>query len=215
MSSIWDTYRKQASLLELVSSANGSYFECYILGYNLMLNDTYLFCRLQFLQHGYFVLPFLLFWYDIDFCLLQSVDCMDAVYDLVSVDVSIFVSFLPPFLVHFLSWRLSRGQLNHWRSWWMWLERSFLTQWLLFDYPGWKSVTWLWSSAIWGLQLVYSLFFCNTTQTSISHDISSPSWNFPSQDITQGVRSSTRAVRIAEERLRQLTNMAPPGFLLP
>ncbi|KAF8012037.1 hypothetical protein BT93_I0231 [Corymbia citriodora subsp. variegata] len=31
------------------------------------------------------------------------------------------------------------------------------------------------------------------------------------QDITQGVRSSTRAVRIAEERLRQLTNMAQPG----
>ncbi|XP_018717710.2 uncharacterized protein LOC104420199 isoform X1 [Eucalyptus grandis] len=33
------------------------------------------------------------------------------------------------------------------------------------------------------------------------------------QDITQGVRSSTRAVRIAEERLRQLTNMAPPALL--
>ncbi|XP_030534984.1 uncharacterized protein LOC115744041 isoform X2 [Rhodamnia argentea] len=31
------------------------------------------------------------------------------------------------------------------------------------------------------------------------------------QDITQGVRSSTRAVRVAEERLRQLTSMAPPG----
>ncbi|XP_038683782.1 uncharacterized protein LOC119984079 isoform X2 [Tripterygium wilfordii] len=31
------------------------------------------------------------------------------------------------------------------------------------------------------------------------------------QDITQGVRSSTRAVRVAEERLRQLTNMAPSG----
>ncbi|KAF8012038.1 hypothetical protein BT93_I0231 [Corymbia citriodora subsp. variegata] len=33
------------------------------------------------------------------------------------------------------------------------------------------------------------------------------------QDITQGVRSSTRAVRIAEERLRQLTNMAQPALL--
>ncbi|KAJ9177680.1 hypothetical protein P3X46_012871 [Hevea brasiliensis] len=30
------------------------------------------------------------------------------------------------------------------------------------------------------------------------------------QEITQGVRSSTRAVRLAEERLRSLTNMAPP-----
>ncbi|XP_022949654.1 uncharacterized protein LOC111452981 isoform X1 [Cucurbita moschata] len=29
------------------------------------------------------------------------------------------------------------------------------------------------------------------------------------QDITQGVRSSTRAVRVAEERLRSLTNMTP------
>ncbi|KAK3023144.1 hypothetical protein RJ639_044378 [Escallonia herrerae] len=29
------------------------------------------------------------------------------------------------------------------------------------------------------------------------------------QEITQGVRSSTRAVRLAEERLRRLTNMAP------
>ncbi|KAM1052661.1 hypothetical protein ACFX13_000257 [Malus domestica] len=29
------------------------------------------------------------------------------------------------------------------------------------------------------------------------------------QEITQGVRSSTRAVRVAEERLRRLTNMAP------
>ncbi|XP_030461891.1 uncharacterized protein LOC115681924 [Syzygium oleosum] len=33
------------------------------------------------------------------------------------------------------------------------------------------------------------------------------------QDITQGVRRSTRAVRIAEERLRQLTNMVPPAVL--
>ncbi|KAL5753741.1 hypothetical protein ACOSP7_021961 [Xanthoceras sorbifolium] len=31
------------------------------------------------------------------------------------------------------------------------------------------------------------------------------------QEITQGVRSSTRAVRLAEERLRGLTNMAPPA----
>ncbi|KAJ4715582.1 Transmembrane protein [Melia azedarach] len=31
------------------------------------------------------------------------------------------------------------------------------------------------------------------------------------QEITQGVRSSTRAVRLAEERLRRLTNMAPPA----
>lgn len=31
------------------------------------------------------------------------------------------------------------------------------------------------------------------------------------QDITQGVRNSTRAVRLAEERLRQLTNMGPGG----
>ncbi|XP_050376862.1 uncharacterized protein LOC126794232 isoform X2 [Argentina anserina] len=31
------------------------------------------------------------------------------------------------------------------------------------------------------------------------------------QEITQGVRSSTRAVRVAEERLRGLTNMAPSG----
>lgn len=31
------------------------------------------------------------------------------------------------------------------------------------------------------------------------------------QEITQGVRSSTRAVRVAEERLRRLTNMAPSG----
>ncbi|KAF2293112.1 hypothetical protein GH714_036984 [Hevea brasiliensis] len=30
------------------------------------------------------------------------------------------------------------------------------------------------------------------------------------QEITQGFRSSTRAVRLAEERLRRLTNMAPP-----
>ncbi|XP_058010247.1 uncharacterized protein LOC110671113 isoform X5 [Hevea brasiliensis] len=30
------------------------------------------------------------------------------------------------------------------------------------------------------------------------------------QEITQGFRSSTRAVRSAEERLRRLTNMAPP-----
>ncbi|XP_021630595.1 uncharacterized protein LOC110628296 isoform X2 [Manihot esculenta] len=30
------------------------------------------------------------------------------------------------------------------------------------------------------------------------------------QEITQGVRSSTKAVRLAEERLRRLTNMAPP-----
>ncbi|KAI6699684.1 hypothetical protein NL676_014008 [Syzygium grande] len=33
------------------------------------------------------------------------------------------------------------------------------------------------------------------------------------KDITQGVRRSTRAVRIAEERLRQLTNMVPPAVL--
>ncbi|KAG8383454.1 hypothetical protein BUALT_Bualt04G0014900 [Buddleja alternifolia] len=31
------------------------------------------------------------------------------------------------------------------------------------------------------------------------------------QEITQGVRSSTRAVRLAEERLRRLTNMTPIG----
>ncbi|XP_048426920.1 uncharacterized protein LOC125467932 isoform X2 [Pyrus x bretschneideri] len=31
------------------------------------------------------------------------------------------------------------------------------------------------------------------------------------QEITQGVRSSTRAVRVAEERLRRLKNMAPSG----
>ncbi|XP_059642596.1 uncharacterized protein LOC132284501 isoform X2 [Cornus florida] len=31
------------------------------------------------------------------------------------------------------------------------------------------------------------------------------------QEITQGVKSSTRAVRLAEERLRRLTNMAPSG----
>lgn len=33
-----------------------------------------------------------------------------------------------------------------------------------------------------------------------------------SQEITQGVRSSTRAVRLAEERLRRLTNMSPIGY---
>lgn len=33
------------------------------------------------------------------------------------------------------------------------------------------------------------------------------------QEITQGVRRSTRAVRLAEERLRGLTNMAPLGYL--
>ncbi|GKD79031.1 hypothetical protein Tco_1341652, partial [Tanacetum coccineum] len=33
-----------------------------------------------------------------------------------------------------------------------------------------------------------------------------------SQEITQGVKSSTRAVRLAEERLRRLTNMNPSGF---
>ncbi|KAK4776050.1 hypothetical protein SAY87_024011 [Trapa incisa] len=33
------------------------------------------------------------------------------------------------------------------------------------------------------------------------------------QEITQGVRSSTRAVRVAEERLRRITNMNPPGYL--
>ena len=33
------------------------------------------------------------------------------------------------------------------------------------------------------------------------------------QEITQGVRSSTRAVRVAEERLRQLTNITPTGRL--
>lgn len=33
-----------------------------------------------------------------------------------------------------------------------------------------------------------------------------------SQEITQGVRSSTRAVRLAEERLRRLTNMTPPNI---
>ncbi|XP_023730245.2 uncharacterized protein LOC111877977 [Lactuca sativa] len=31
------------------------------------------------------------------------------------------------------------------------------------------------------------------------------------QEITQGVKSSTRAVRLAEERLRRLTNMNPSG----
>lgn len=31
------------------------------------------------------------------------------------------------------------------------------------------------------------------------------------QEITQGVRNSTRAVRLAEERLRGLTNMSPSG----
>ncbi|XP_058096631.1 uncharacterized protein LOC131242176 isoform X3 [Magnolia sinica] len=31
------------------------------------------------------------------------------------------------------------------------------------------------------------------------------------QEITQGVRNSTRAVRMAEDRLRRLTNMAPAG----
>lgn len=35
------------------------------------------------------------------------------------------------------------------------------------------------------------------------------------QEITQGVRSSTKAVRIAEERLRQLTNMNPSGGSQP
>uniref|UniRef100_A0A2N9ETV4 Transmembrane protein n=1 Tax=Fagus sylvatica TaxID=28930 RepID=A0A2N9ETV4_FAGSY len=33
------------------------------------------------------------------------------------------------------------------------------------------------------------------------------------QEITQGVRSSTRAVRLAEERLRQLTDMAPTALV--
>ncbi|KAE7998178.1 hypothetical protein FH972_002747 [Carpinus fangiana] len=33
------------------------------------------------------------------------------------------------------------------------------------------------------------------------------------QEITQGVRSSTRAVRVAEERLRRLTNMTPSASL--
>ncbi|KAG6721831.1 hypothetical protein I3842_03G131400 [Carya illinoinensis] len=33
------------------------------------------------------------------------------------------------------------------------------------------------------------------------------------QEITQGVKSSTRAVRLAEERLRRLTNMAPSASL--
>lgn len=33
------------------------------------------------------------------------------------------------------------------------------------------------------------------------------------QEITQGVRSSTRAVRVAEERLRQLTNITPTASL--
>ncbi|XP_031262010.1 uncharacterized protein LOC116120198 isoform X2 [Pistacia vera] len=32
------------------------------------------------------------------------------------------------------------------------------------------------------------------------------------QEITQGVRSSTRAVRLAEERLRRLTNITPPNI---
>ncbi|CAI9303442.1 unnamed protein product [Lactuca saligna] len=31
-------------------------------------------------------------------------------------------------------------------------------------------------------------------------------------EITQGVKSSTLTVRLAEERLRRLTNMNPPGF---
>lgn len=31
------------------------------------------------------------------------------------------------------------------------------------------------------------------------------------QEITQGVKSSTRAVRVAEERLRRLTNRTPSG----
>jgi len=31
------------------------------------------------------------------------------------------------------------------------------------------------------------------------------------QGLTQGVRSSTRAVRLAQERLSQMTNMAPSG----
>ncbi|PKI76324.1 uncharacterized protein LOC116208072 isoform X2 [Punica granatum] len=31
------------------------------------------------------------------------------------------------------------------------------------------------------------------------------------QEITQGVKSSTRAVRVAEERLRRITNTMPPG----
>ncbi|KAJ7945336.1 Transmembrane protein [Quillaja saponaria] len=35
------------------------------------------------------------------------------------------------------------------------------------------------------------------------------------QEITQGVKSSTRAVRVAEERLRRLTNMAPSGGSQP
>ncbi|KAJ8765690.1 hypothetical protein K2173_014812 [Erythroxylum novogranatense] len=33
------------------------------------------------------------------------------------------------------------------------------------------------------------------------------------QEITRGVKSSTKAVRVAEERLRQFTNMAPPASL--
>lgn len=37
--------------------------------------------------------------------------------------------------------------------------------------------------------------------------------NLHRQEITQGVRSSTKAVRLAEERLRRLTNMAPPGYI--
>ena len=36
---------------------------------------------------------------------------------------------------------------------------------------------------------------------------------FCSQEITQGVKSSTRAVRVVEERLRRLTNMGPSGYL--
>lgn len=35
-----------------------------------------------------------------------------------------------------------------------------------------------------------------------------------SQEITQGVRSSTRAVRLAEERLRRLTNMKTIGYYI-
>lgn len=35
---------------------------------------------------------------------------------------------------------------------------------------------------------------------------------FCSQEITQGVRNSTRAVRLAEERLRCFTTTPPSGF---
>ncbi|KAJ6678055.1 TRANSMEMBRANE PROTEIN [Salix viminalis] len=68
------------------------------------------------------------------------------------------------------------------------------------------SATWLFLSAI------PTLLAFKRAAESLENDLTMELSDL-GQEITQGVKSSTRAVRVAEERLRQLTNITPTASL--